>query len=349
MRVLILKVSSLGDVIHTLPAITDAIRARPDIKFDWVIDESYTEIARWHAAVDQVIVFPHRRWRRQIFRAVFKGEFLKLVRDLRRNYYDLIIDAQGQVGKTMWLALLAKGTRYGMDWSSVREPVVSLAYQKKYPVPKGQHAVERLRQLFARSIGYKLPNTPGDYGIDREKRFAVRVQPKRLMFLHGTSWITKEWPETFWAELIQIAAREDYAIQMTWGNELEKQRASRLAKNRPNVRVLDRMVVTELATEMAACSGVVAADTGLGHVAAALSVPTVSLYGPTSSGLTGAYGESQKYIQSKFECAPCLQKQCNYNGSSAVQPACFEEIPPTRVWNELTALMQAQSKGVGSS
>jgi heptosyltransferase-1 len=337
MRVLILKISSLGDVVHTLPAITDAAKAIPGIQFDWVIDEAYTEIARWHPAVDRLIVFPHRRWRRQLFSAVFKGEFIRLIRDLRKRRYDLIIDAQGQVGKTMWLAWLAKGERAGMDWSSVREPVVSLAYQKKLAIPKGQHAVDRLRQLFAKSLGYQVPSTPGEYGINREKRFQTKVEPQRLMFLHRTSWITKEWPEDYWKQLLQLATDNGYDVQMTWGNELEQQRAVRLAEGFSNVRILDRLTVTELAHEMAPCAGIVAADTGLGHVAAALAIPTISLYGPTSSGLTGAYGESQKYIQSEFECAPCLQKQCSYNGRSDVQPACFKEISPVRVWDELMA------------
>ncbi len=340
MRVLILKISSLGDIVHTLPAVTDAARAIPGIQFDWVIDESYTEIAKWHPAVDQLVVFPHRRWRRQLLRVVFKGEFVKLIRSLRRRNYDLIIDAQGQVGKTMWLAWLARGTRAGMDWNSVREPVVSLAYQNKIDVPKGQHAVERLRQLFAKSLGYPVPTTPGDYGINRETEFQTTVDPRRLMFLHGTSWITKEWPEDYWQRLVQLAGQNQYTVQMTWGNELELQRARRLADGQSHVRLLNRLSVTELAHEMAPCAGVVAADTGLGHVAAALAIPTISLYGPTSSGLTGAYGESQHYLQSEFECAPCLQKQCSFNGRSDVQPACFKEIPPDRVWTQLMALMK---------
>lgn len=344
MRVLILKISSLGDVVHTLPAITDAAKNVPNIQFDWVIDEAYTELAKWHPAVDQLIVFPHRRWRRQLGHAIFKGEFIKLIRDLRRRKYDLIIDAQGQVGKTMWLARLANGETAGMDWNSVREPIASLEYQNKFDIPKGQHAVERLRQLFARSLGYKIPSTRGEYGINREARFQARIQPKQLMFLHGTSWITKEWPEEYWAELVAIAGNHNFDIQMTWGNELEKQRAERLAEGRSNVRILKRLSLTELAHEMARCAGIVATDTGLGHVAAALAIPTISLYGPTSSGLTGAYGESQKYIQSKFECAPCLQKQCTYNGKSDVQPACFREMPPARVWDELMMLMNHSNK-----
>lgn len=340
MRVLILKISSLGDVVHTLPAITDAATAIPGLQFDWVIDEAYTEIARWHPAVDQLVVFPHRRWRRQLLRVVFKGEFIKFVRSLRKRNYDLIIDAQGQVGKTMWLAWLAKGTRAGMDWNSVREPVVSLVYQNKFDVPKGQHAVERLRQLFAKSLGYPLPTQRGEYGINRKTKFQTTVDPKRLMFLHGTSWITKEWPEEYWRQLVQLAGQNGYAVRMTWGNELEQQRAQRLADRNPHVRVLNRLSVTELAHEMAPCAGIVATDTGLGHVAAALAIPTLSLYGPTSTGLTGAYGESQEYIQSEFECAPCLQKQCAYGGTSDTQPACFKEIQPHRVWTRLMALLK---------
>lgn len=339
MRVLILKVTSLGDIIHTLPAVTDAARAIPGIRFDWAVDETFAEIPSWHRSVDRVLVLANRRWRKGPWKAVFQGELSRFVRELRAVRYDAIIDAQGQLAKTVWIARLAHGVRCGLDWSSVREPLASLAYQRRIRVPKGQHAVERTRQLFAQALGYPVPAGPGDYGIDRQERFNVRIDPKRLVFLHGTSWRTKQWPVEYWAALVRMAREEGFEILMTWGNEEEKSRAEELARGGPHVVVRPRAPLAEFARDLASAAGVVAVDTGLCHFAAALEIPTVSMFGPTSTGLTGGYGASQHYLEADFPCAPCLRKQCNYRGPSRVKPACFEAITPERVWEKLRMVL----------
>jgi len=339
MRVLILKISSLGDVIHTLPALSDAQKAIPGIQFDWVVEEAFNEIPTWHPAVNRVITIAHRRWRKDLLRTLFSSEFKSFIQEIRAEDYDLIIDAQGQLLKNTWLAYLAKGRRVGMDWQSVREPVASLFYQQKINIPKGQHAVERLRQLFAHSLGYNFPMSTGHYGIDREQRFHTKIDNRRLMFLHGTSWITKEWPVTYWAQLIELAAKDGYSVRMTWGDPKEKDRAETLAKNQPHVRVLDKLDLQGIGTELAACAGVIAVDTGLCHLSAALNIPTLSLYGPTSSTLTGAYGESQHYLNADYKCSPCLLKQCNLDPENDIHPPCFTNLPPKKVWQEMMGIL----------
>ena len=153
MRVLIVKVSSLGDIIHTLPAITDARRARPDIIFDWVVEENFVEVPSWHPAVDRVIPVAFRRWRKKPFRSLGGIEFKKFKDDIKREHYDLVIDAQGLI-KSGIISRLSRGLTVGLSDSTVREPLATLFYNKVYSVPKTEHAVDRVRQLFSRALQY---------------------------------------------------------------------------------------------------------------------------------------------------------------------------------------------------
>ncbi|HIQ53746.1 MAG TPA: lipopolysaccharide heptosyltransferase I, partial [Pseudomonas pachastrellae] len=146
MRVLLIKTSSLGDVIHTLPALTDAARAIPGIRFDWVVEEGFAEIPSWHPAVDAVIPVAIRRWRKKPLQAVRSGEWGNFKRRLRETQYDLVIDAQGLL-KSAWLTRYARAEVVGLDKSSAREPLAARFYQRRLAVAWGQHAVERTRQL----------------------------------------------------------------------------------------------------------------------------------------------------------------------------------------------------------
>jgi len=150
-RVLVVKTSSLGDVLHTLPALTDAVQRRPGIRFDWVVEEAFAEVPAWHTAVDDVIPVALRRWKHRPLQVLRAGEPQAAVRQLRRHKYDLVIDAQGLL-KSAVIARFARGPRAGLDRSSAREPVAAHAYHRKYAVPREQHAVQRVRQLFAAAL-----------------------------------------------------------------------------------------------------------------------------------------------------------------------------------------------------
>ncbi len=328
MRVLIIKTSSLGDVLHTLPAVSDAARQLPDVRFDWVVEEAFTEVPAWHAAVDEVIPVALRRWKRSPVRVLRAGEPQAAVRHLRRRQYDLVIDAQGLL-KSAVISRFARGRRAGLDRDSAREPVAARAYRMKYAVPRNQHAVERVRQLFAAALDYELPASPPDYGI--RERFASQGRQRYLVFLHGTTWPTKHWPEGYWAELAGRVAGQGMQVKLPWGNEAERQRAERIATAHESVEVLPRMQLGELATLIAAASGVVGVDTGLVHLAAALGTPCITLYGATDPGLIGTLGEAQLHLQAQFACAPCHSKKCSFGGASAVHPACYETLGPGRV------------------
>ncbi|WP_312116033.1 lipopolysaccharide heptosyltransferase I [Stutzerimonas nitrititolerans] len=329
MRVLLIKTSSLGDVVHTLPALTDAQRAIPGIQFDWVVEEGFAEIPAWHPAVAQVIPVAIRRWRKNLWQTLRSGEWRRFKARLRETRYDLVIDAQGLL-KSAWLTRYVKAPVAGLDRDSAREPLASRFYDRRYAVPRDQHALERVRQLFAQALGYELPQGIGNYGLDRAQLATPGEEPY-LLFLHGTTWPSKHWPEAYWRELVERMSAFGWAIRLPWGNAEEKARAERIAEGIAGASVLPRLNLGGVAKVVAGARACVAVDTGLGHLAAALDVPCISLYGPTLPGRVGAYGRSQVHL-----CAsgPDAGK------GDRVKP-CFDDLLPERVASELKALLRS--------
>ena len=336
MRILIVKTSSLGDVLHTFPALTDAAAAVPGLHADWVVEESLAQIPRWHPAVDRVISVALRRWRHGITDAV-RHELRPALRQLRANAYDLIIDAQGLV-KSAVLTRLARGLRCG--FAQPRESLAVRAYQRPVAVDMGLHAVPRTRSLFAASLGYPLPDTSPDYGLARE-RFDSQTPCSEpyLIFAHGTTWESKLWPERYWSQLARHAAAAGYAILLPWGDASERERAQRIAAGEPRARLLPRTDLNGLAAAVAQARAVAAVDTGIGHLSAALGVPCVSLYGATDPRRTGTVGANQARLAARFSCSPCLTRQCTYRGPAEVEPACYATVPPAKVWSTLAAYL----------
>ncbi|WP_145183645.1 lipopolysaccharide heptosyltransferase I [Pseudomonas sp. URMO17WK12:I11] len=349
MRVLIIKTSSLGDVIHTLPALTDAAHAVPGIRFDWVVEEGFAEIPGWHPAVDRVIPVAIRRWRKNLWQTLKSGEWKAFKQRVRERRYDLVIDAQGLV-KSAWLTRYVKAPVAGLDRYSAREGWASRFYDRRLSVATGQHAVERVRQLFAMALSYDLPEGVGHYGLDLERLQLPPAAPY-VVFLHGTTWATKHWPEAYWRELAERMGRRQLQVRLPWGNPAEKARAERIAQGLNNCQVLPKLNLVGVARVLAAAKACVAVDTGLGHLAAALDVPTISLFGPTNPGLTGAYGRTQVHQASDWPCAPCLQKKCTYKPSAEdlrrfdlkrEWPLCFTRLNPEHVASRLSALLLAE-------
>ncbi|MBE9562326.1 MAG: lipopolysaccharide heptosyltransferase I, partial [Proteobacteria bacterium] len=235
MPILIVKTSSLGDVIHTLPAVTDAKRHYPDLQFDWVVEEAFAEIPTWHPAIRQVIPVALRRWRKQILTTYFNGTWHQFKQKLNSNKYDKIIDAQGLI-KSVFLTYQTSGIRCGLDYRSAREPLTSIVYQQRYNILKNQHAVTKIRQLFANILDYQLPNTPPEYGI--VKHFSQQTNNKQIVFLHGTTWSTKHWPEKNWLKLAKLATDIGLKIYLPWGNPVEQQRALRIATVHKNISII---------------------------------------------------------------------------------------------------------------
>ena len=351
MRVLIVKISSLGDIIHTLPAVTDAHNAYANLTFDWVVEENFVEVPSWHPAVEKVIPVSMRRWRRNPVQTYLNHEFRAFKRALQGVHYDLVIDAQGLI-KSGFISRLSRGLTIGLSNRTIREPLATLFYNKVYSVPWTEHAVDRIRQLFSRALKYRYDKEFIDYGIDidRIECNSETSGAKQVLFLHGTTWATKHWPEYYWRHLAHIAADSGYEVLLPWGDLKEKQRAEFIAKDNVSVIVLEKQTLSGLAQHINNSKGVIAVDTGLGHLAAALAKPTISLYGSTNPGLSGTFGENQLHLNSNFNCAPCVKKVCAYNGPGitdefedqpfAVMPPCFSAHKPEQVWQRFENLVQ---------
>lgn len=294
MRVLIIKTSSMGDVLHSLPALTDAMQAIPGIRFDWVVEEGFAQIPSWHPAVDNVLPVAIRRWRKHWFGSQNREERVAFKRELQSREYDVVLDAQGLIKSAALVTRLAKGVKHGADSRSAREPFASWWYDRRHPIDKQQHAVQRTRELFAKSLGYALPQTTGDYAIAQHFIHELPEDAGQyLVFLHATTRDNKHWPESHWRELIGLIQPSGLRIKLPWGAEHEHQRAIRLAEGFDFVEVLPKLTLEQVARTLAGARAVVSVDTGLSHLTAALDRPNITLYGPTDPGLIGGYGKNQ--------------------------------------------------------
>lgn len=347
MKVLIVKTSSMGDVIHTLPALTDAVKVFPNVTFDWVVEESFAQIPSWHSHVGKVIPIAWRRWRKNLFAKNTYQEIKAFWENLRSDAYDLIIDAQGLVKSTI-ITRMAKGKKAGLDWGSAREPLASFGYQQKCTVNFYQHAIVRMRSIFSHLLNYPIPQSVPEYGIPREQFFGEVAEDDYLVFLHGTTWTTKLWPEEFWISLGQQAEEAGLIIKLMWGNATEHERANRIASQMKSAVVLGRLDLLESARVLANARAIVAVDTGFAHLSAALGVPGVSLFGPTSPTYSGMLSRSQINLTANFPCVPCLKRECTFLGRISPEPACFKTLTPEKVWESLVTICHSTAAGARS-
>jgi heptosyltransferase-1 len=289
-RLLLIKTSSLGDIIHNLPAIADMRAHFPGMEIDWVVEESFADIPRLHPAVNSVIPVAIRRWRRTLFSKKTWQEMIACKRKLRAKSYDLVLDTQGLL-KSAVIGSFAHGARHGQDKSAVREPIAACFYQHKHLIiPRGQHAVVRNRQLAALALGYPMPNTAPDYGIQAANtELSIKLPAAYIVGLHGTSRDSKLWPIENWIALGQHLSKQGLSLLLPWGNETEHSRATTIAAGVPQAVILPKLGLNELAVVLAKAKAVVGVDTGLAHLAAALKVPTVAIYTDTDPADTGVY------------------------------------------------------------
>lgn len=302
-RVLLVKTSSLGDVVHNLPVATDIRRHDPAAEIDWVVEEAFAEVPALHPAVGQVIPVALRRWRGGLHRPEVWRELYAFYRRLRARGYDAVVDTQGLV-KSALIAWAACGPAHGQDRKTARERLAALFYDRVYPIARGRHAIARNRELAARALGYPLPQTPPDYGIAAPPLSAALLGEEAedvvrrgvsVVCLHGTSRESKRWPLRHWADLAADLLRAGLVPLLPWGSEAERAHAQEIARAAPGARVLARRLsLRELAAVIGEARAVVGVDTGLVHLAAALGRPTVALYTDSSPQLTGVWHPDER-------------------------------------------------------
>ncbi|MGH8687843.1 MAG: lipopolysaccharide heptosyltransferase I [Burkholderiales bacterium] len=290
MRLLIVKTSSLGDVIHQLPAITDMRRALPRAEIDWVVEEGYADIPALHQGVASVIPVAVRRWRSALGQAATWREIAAFRDRVRSARYDAVIDSQGLL-KSAMLAAAARGPRHGYDRASAREPLAALFYGNRHRVDRGLHAIERNRRLAAAALGYALEGGL-DYGLWRMRATFARSAPRTVGLLTASSRDAKRWPEPGWVALGRALHERGLAAVLPAGSEAERARASRIAAQIPGACVLPPSSLASLAALLAGCEIVVGVDTGLTHLAAAVGRPVLALYCDSEPGLTGVQADA---------------------------------------------------------
>jgi len=288
-HILLVKTSSLGDVLHNLPVVSDIVRHYPDAKIDWGVEESFAALPKLHPAVRNVIPVAVRRWRGKLLSVAAWREIGAFRGTLAAQHYDIAIDTQGLL-KSALLMRGAQGLRCGFDRGSAREPLATGLYQRTFSVATGQHAVERNRQLVAQALGYALVGQ-ADYGIRPPTiaRLVWLADAPYAVLLHATSRADKLWGEANWVALGHYLHEKNIRCILPWGSAAEQARSLRLATLIPDAVSPPRLSLNEAAALLGGARAVVGVDTGLAHLAAALGVPTVGIYTATDPALTGLY------------------------------------------------------------
>ena len=288
MRLLLIKTSSLGDVIHNLPVIHDLKQHVHHATVDWCVEENFAAIPRLHPDVQQIHTVAVRRWRKQLFTCRTWQEIAQLRHTLKTTPYDLIIDTQGLI-KSSLITRLTLGPKAGYAADSAREPLAARSYDHHYHVDRALHAVTRNRLLVAAALGYTIEGPP-NYGLSEASTVRMPSETPYLVLLTATSRDDKLWPESHWITLGQALHRQGYRVCLPAGSPAERERAARLATAIPDAQAMPPMQLAELRDLLRAASAVVGVDTGLTHLAVAVDTPTVAIYTATDPGLTGVHG-----------------------------------------------------------
>ena len=278
-KILIVRTSSLGDLVHILPAISDIAKNVPGAQIDWLVEEAFASIPAWHPAVNQVLKVAHRRWRRAWWSDPVRRERHAFEADLRSRQYDVVLDMQALL-KSVWWVRMASGVKHGLDWRSAREPLATLFYDVRHRVEFWQPAVTRQRLLAASAFGYAVQGEP-DFGL---QEFELQAQATRrqaspyAMIMPSASRDDKLWPVSDWHAVFDLLTQRGLQLKLLAGTPTEAERAQALIQGRSNAEVLPRGPLTETAHYLASATLMVGLDSGLTHLSAALGRPTVGIY-----------------------------------------------------------------------
>jgi heptosyltransferase-1 len=283
--VLVVRPSSLGDVVHALSLVTDLAAARPGAIVDWVAEEAFVELPALSPHVRRVIPFALRRWRRTPFARSAWREFAAFRREVGRERYDAVLDLQEQV-KGGVVARMARGTRHGFDRASIREPLATLFDDVHHRVPRAMHFAQRCRALAAAALGYPLAGGPRWMLKPPVPADALPERPE-VVVLHATSREGKLWPEARWRALLGGFADAGFSTLLPWGSDAERARSDRIAAGIAHAAVPPRQSLSALASRLGRAELAVGVDTGLTHLAAALGTPTVAIFTETDPAGAG--------------------------------------------------------------
>lgn len=327
---LLLKLSSLGDVVHTFPVLSDIKRYAPQWCVHWAVEEAFVDLVKLHPAVDEVIAVPIRRLRREHRFWWCSGEWRAFLRAWRVPHYACAVDVQGLLKSACLMRCANADRRYGLDRYSCREAYASLFYQEKIAVAREQHAVMRNRLLMAQALDYELaPDAAPDFALPAAPR--LQQDAPYLVMLQGSAWRSKLLPNDCWRSLRDHALAHHWQICILAGTEEERQRAHDIAQGCLGVEVVVSPDAQQLHRLLGNAAAVVSLDTGLGHLAGALGVPVVGVFGATDSAKTGILGA----YACNMQIAPaCLCRDCREHGGD-VDNACMQAADAQKIWRRV--------------
>ncbi|MEM4990392.1 lipopolysaccharide heptosyltransferase I [Collimonas sp. H4R21] len=288
MNILIVRVSSLGDVVHNMPMVSDIRRHYPDANIDWVVEEGYVGLVRMNPDVRRIIPIALRRWRKSLLSAATRAEISHFRQELKRDAYDVVFDTQGllKTSVVMRMARLAPdGHRVGLanaTEGSGYEPLSRLFHTRSVGVGLHTHAVLRAREVAAKALGYAVEGV-AEFNM-HPPAMALAEQPAWLpdmpyaVFFHGTARAAKQWPNSSWISIAAALAGRGLPVLLPWGSDAEKSNAEQLASQMRNAKVLPRLPLMEAVLLAQRAALVIGVDTGLTHIAAAFNRPTIELY-----------------------------------------------------------------------
>jgi heptosyltransferase-1 len=322
MKVLIVKVSALGDIVHALPVLAHLHAVHPDIVVDWLVESSFAPLLQGHPLLRRVIHLDTRGWRKQGAATAVRGSWA-VGRQLREEKYDVVLDLQGNSKSGLFTWLSGARKRFGFDSSQTREWLNTLTTNYKVSIPPECHHISSRYLRIARDAfpGETDVSLCGPLPVQEEAAQAISAMleergltPGEFIVAHyGTTWETKLWPLDRWLELARnLVVEKDRQLVLTWGNNVEKVAAEQIAEVCQGRAVIwPRGTLQELVALLAEARLVIGADTGPIHIAAAAGTPTVSIFRVTDSLRNGPSGDKHIRIQAPMDCSPCLRKSCD--------------------------------------
>jgi len=287
----------MGDLMHALPALTEAKEHVENISFDWVVDTNFSSVPSWHPLVNKIITTDHRNWKKQLFSTASRNSLREVINAIDGSDYDLVVDMQNNL-KSAFISYLSKHDVVGMDAKSAREYPAHLAYSKKVYVNKYLHAIERQKKLLGEAIGYNYRADDINYGASHKSFIKPNIDlpGNYVVLVQNASWVTKQWSVNKWQDLVKYLEGQNIEMILPSGNLEELKRAKEICSTSSKARAIDLMSLNEIAYIIKNADFCVCSDTGLAHLSALTGTPSITLYGPTQTSLIGTTGINQKHL-----------------------------------------------------
>ena len=287
----------MGDLMHALPALTEANSHIEDICFDWVVDTNFASVPSWHPLVNKIIKTDHRNWKKHLLSKNSRKSLREVINQINESDYDLVVDMQNNL-KSAFISYLCRHDVVGMDSKSAREYPAHFAYSKKINVDKKLHAIERQKKLLGDALGYKYKRKHIDYGASFKNFIEpdIKLPSKYIVLVQNASWVTKQWSIENWQQLIQYLENKSINMLLPSGNLEELERAKKICSVSEKAQAIDLMSLDEIAYIVKNADFCICSDTGLAHLSALTGTPSITLYGPTQTALIGTVGINQNHL-----------------------------------------------------